>query len=160
MKELLDWVESAANENLKMHHASADFLAKEAQTTLTVLLAGMAGAVAYGAKAVEQDSWGWLAAGSGAFGLYLLSISWLLVLKCMRIAPMPQIYNEPDNLFRPALGLEWVRERELSNKQYAINEAAARNRRVARWLNRVRLSAVLSPLVFIFASVAWVVFAG
>lgn len=41
MSERLDWIEKSAIENMKMHHACADTLAKEAAVTLTVLLAGI-----------------------------------------------------------------------------------------------------------------------
>ncbi|MFY1957096.1 hypothetical protein ACOTCL_29065 [Achromobacter xylosoxidans] len=155
MSELLDWVEKAAVENLKQHHQAADMIAKEATTTLTVLLAGMAGALAYAAKAVDTGAWGWLPVGAAAFSAYLLVLGLCLVLGCLRIGDIPAIYNEPKNLLHPDLSLDQVRRYELENAQARINDAAARNHRVATTLNRVRLAAILSPLVFLVIGLAW-----
>ncbi|ABX15499.1 hypothetical protein UXJ26_24500 [Burkholderia multivorans] len=63
MSDLLDWVEKSAIENLKTHHACADVIAKDAATTLTVFLAALGGGLAYGAKALEQNSVNWLSVG-------------------------------------------------------------------------------------------------
>ncbi|WP_315136761.1 hypothetical protein [Achromobacter marplatensis] len=157
MSELLDWVEKAAVENLRQHHQAADVLAKESATTLTVLLAGMAGALAYAAKAVEADAWGWLPVSSAVFSAYLLLLCLRLVLKCLKIEDIPSVYNEPLNLLQPDLSLEQIRRYELENAQQRINDAVARNNRVASALNRIRVAAILSPLVFLVSGLvsAW-----
>ena len=49
----LEWIEKQAQESLKARFATADIVAKEAQTTLTVLLAGVGGSAAYAAKIFE-----------------------------------------------------------------------------------------------------------
>jgi hypothetical protein len=53
----LDWIEQAGIENMKTHHVSADNLAKDSGTTLTLLLAGMAGGLTYAGKGVQEGSW-------------------------------------------------------------------------------------------------------
>ena len=44
--KLLDWVTEQASENLQFHIQCAEHIKKEANTTLTVLLAGVGGASA------------------------------------------------------------------------------------------------------------------
>ncbi|AZY48844.1 hypothetical protein ACLQ9F_11995 [Bordetella avium] len=155
MSDLLDWVEKAALENLRAHHQAADVIAKEATTTLTVLLAGMAGALAYAAKGVDAAAWTWLSVGAAAFSAYLLLLGLWLVLGCMKIGDLPAIHNEPGNLFQPGIPLEDLRKYELENMQLRINDAAARNSRVARALNNIRLAAILSPVVLIVTGLVW-----
>ena len=148
MSDLLEWVERAAIESLRTHHATADILAKESATTLTVLLAGMAGAFAYSAKAVEANSWGWFSISAVEFAAYIGLLCLWLVLGCLKIKDIPAIYNEPKNLLSAGVTFTELRRYELENMQKRIDDAIARNNSVATTLNRIRLAAVLSPLVF------------
>ena len=50
----LEWIEKQAQESMRARFATADLIAKEAQTTLTVLLAGIGAAAAYGAMSRWQ----------------------------------------------------------------------------------------------------------
>src|SRR5690606_17488154 len=95
---ILDWVENAAVENLRLHHHTADVLAKESATTLTVLLAALGAGIAYSLKMVEAGRIDFLAIGVGAITAYLAIISLFLVCRCMRIEPIPAVHNEPKNL--------------------------------------------------------------
>jgi hypothetical protein len=153
----LDWIEKAGIENMKTHHAAADTIAKEAAVTLTVLLAGVGGGLAYSAKAIENNSWTWLAIGAAVFTLWLVGVSWFLVTKCMMIKPLPQIYNEPQNLSDPEYSFDRLREAELLGLQLRIDESSERNGRVAGQLNTARVLTIVSPGVFIFAAAlaAW-----
>ncbi|WP_430227259.1 hypothetical protein [Paraburkholderia tropica] len=156
MSERLDWIEEAAIENMKAHHACADVIAKDAATTLTVFLAAMAGGMTYAAKAIEQKSWTWFSIGATAFTVWFFVLSALLVWKCLMMRPIPPVYNEPRNLNQSGFELEALKEAELEGFQRRIDEAASRNARVAKWLNGLRLSAVGSPIIFILAAtVAW-----
>jgi hypothetical protein len=157
MNARLDWIEKAGIENMKMHHTTADVLAKEAAVTLTVLLAGAGGGLAYAAKAVESHSWTWLSIGAWAFTAWLLLVSWYLVSKCLMIEAIPQIYNEPRNLNDPDYDFDQLREAEMLGLQLRIDEAAARNDLVATHLNRARRLTIASPLIFILAAAlaAW-----
>lgn len=150
----LSWVESSAIENMRLHHHTADILAKEAQTTLTVLLAGMGGSVAYSARVFASDGADWLSYGAAAFTLYLLVLNWALVVFCLKIAPIPQIFNEPKNLWSNLYTLDELRVFELENLQDGIDAAAERNGKLAKRLNRIRLFAVFSPICF---ALAWLV---
>lgn len=149
MKERLEWIEKAGIENMKLHHVSADNLAKDSATTLTVLLAGMGASLAYAAKAFDLGSWSWLTVGAAALTLWLAALGFYLVMKCLMATPIPQIYNEPVNLNISGLDFQEIREAELENLQVRINGAAQRNRELARHLNLVRRLAVTSPFIFI-----------
>ncbi len=138
-KERLDWIEKSAIENMKAHHASADVIAKEASTTL----------------AVEADSWTWYSFGAAMFTAWLTLLSYRCVTGCLMISPIPQIYNEPRNLDAPELTLSELRESEILGLQGRINEAAVRNGKLSKRMNRIRRLAVASPLVFLTSALVW-----
>jgi hypothetical protein len=154
-KERLDWIEKSAIENLKAHHASADVIAKEASTTLTVLLAGAGGGLAYAGKAVDAHSWTWYSFGAAAFTAWLTWLCYRCVKECLIISPIPQIYNEPRNLHAPELTLSELRESEILGLQNRIDLAAKRNGEQALKMNEIRKLAVASPLVFAISSLVW-----
>ncbi|AQV94759.1 hypothetical protein BJN34_12800 [Cupriavidus necator] len=154
MSELLDWVEKSAIENLKLHHASADVMAKDSATTLTVFLAALGGGLAYAAKAIEQNSLSWLSVGAIAFTVWFLILSLLLVRNCLMVREIPAVYNEPRNLYQPEFSVEALKEAEIEGLQKRIDTAASSNAKVAKWLNGLRLAAAASPLLFIFAAFA------
>ncbi|WP_429498962.1 hypothetical protein ACQUFY_08545 [Robbsia andropogonis] len=155
-KERLDWIEKAGLENMKLHHACADTLSKEAATTLTLSLAGMGGGLAYAAKSLDQGHWTWFAVGAAAFTAWLCYVSWYLTTKCLMMREIDQVYNEPKNLDSPDDTLEYLRRCELLSLQIRIDSAGQRNARLAGHLNKARKFAIGSPLVFIFFSLAWV----
>ncbi len=144
-KNLLLWAEKAAIENIKAHHASTDIIAKEAATTLTVFLAAMGGGFAFAMKALDSNGWTWLAVGASVFAGWFLVLSALLVTKCLKVRALPPMFNEPDNLYMPQHAYLDVLESELKGFQRRIEAIGKENGRVVRWLNGLRLAAVLSP---------------
>ena len=150
-RELIDWVEKQALENLKFRIQDAENIAKESNTTLTILLAALGGGIAYTAKLIEADAEQPVMAGMLMSLIYIAVLCGVLLLKCMKIAAMPVPTNEPRNLFQKQFSLDAIREAELANVQARIDEAVARNDFVAAWLNRVRFLAVLTPLIFLMA---------
>jgi len=153
LHDLLDWTEKAAQENLKFHLQNADSLAKEANTTLTVLLAALGGVLAYALKLLDSGLISATLVSVAVLTLYLTALCSLLVFKCMKIAPIPAPTNEPKNLYQKDLALDRLREVELDNIQSRIDQAVARNDGTTAWLNRVRVLAVLSPVIFAVALV-------
>ena len=155
MSELLDWAEKAGIENLKFRLQNSETLAKEASTTLTILLAGMGGAMAYAAKGFEQGMPPPLSIGAAALAVWLAVVGCLLMVYCMLTTSLPAPTNEPNNLYQKDYTVDALREVELRNIQQRIAQTTARNHRVAAWLDRCRLLALASPVVFaIAASVA------
>ena len=110
MHDLLDWTEKAAQENLKFHLQNADSLAKEANTTLTVLLAALGGVLAYALKLLDSGLISATLVSVAVLTLYLTALCSLLVFKCMKIAPIPAPTNEPKNLYQKDFALDRLRE--------------------------------------------------
>jgi len=152
MSELLNWAETAGIENLRQQRIAADFLRKEGVTTLTILLAGATGALAYAIKGFDQET-AWLASGALAMSLYLYALAAVNVFLVMYIQGFPALYNEPVNLYQKQYSLDALREVELKNLQGRINDAVERNSCQQKRLNAIRIWAVCSPLAFGLA--AW-----
>ena len=142
MNDVLEWIEKAALENLRGHLQIADVLAKEAATTLTILLAALSGAFGYALTVSEYRI------GSVVLTAYLFVLCVVLVTRCMMIKEFPATTNEPRNLNQQGFALDALRSTELKNFQLRIDQAAQRNAITAQWLNRVRLGAIGSPLIF------------
>ena len=157
-KARLAWMETAGIENMKAHHACADYLAKEASTTLTLTLAGMGGGLAYAAKAIDAHNWTWFSVGAAAFTAWLLLVSGYITLRCLKVAAIDQVFNEPKNLEHPGETFEYERRCELLSLQQRIDNASARNAELAQRLNIARIGAIASPVIFILFSVAWLTF--
>lgn len=145
MNDVLEWIEKAALENLRGHLQIADGLAKEAATTLTILLATLSGAFGYALTVLEYRI------GSVALTAYLFALCVVLVTRCMMIKEFPATTNEPRNLNQQGFALDALRNAELKNIQVRIDQAAQRNAITAQWLNRVRLGTIGSPLIFAIA---------
>lgn len=151
--KMLEWIEKQGQESLKARFATAELISKEAQTTLTVFLAGIGGAGAYGAKVIEPGSATPLVLASAVVCAYLVILAVLLVLLCMRFKPYPAQFQEPLNLMHPTYSIDDVREVEVQNIDKRIREASKINAHRATMMNRLRLAAVLTPAIFVVA--AW-----
>lgn len=153
MADQLEWLEKAGIENMKLHHVCADNLAKDSGTTLTVLLAGMGGSLAYAAKGLESNTITWFSIGASALTIWFACLGFYLVIKCLMATALPQIYNEPANLNVPNVSFDKLRQAELLNLQARINLAVQRNGAIAYHLNWVRRLAVASPFVFAVSAI-------
>jgi hypothetical protein len=145
----LEWIEKQAQESLKARFATAEILAKETQTTLTVLLAGIGGSAAYAAKNFEPGPSGPVEIAAAVACVYLVLLSVLLVVVCMMLKSYPAQYQDPENLLHPAHSIDEIREEEIKNIGVRIKEAAEINAKRANHLNRFRIAVALSPLVFV-----------
>lgn len=150
MSDLLSWAEHAGIENLKQQKSASDLLRKEGTTTLTVLLAGATGMLAYSIKGFEQNI-GWLIAGSVAMSAFLYFLSMILVLRVLKFEGFPALYNEPVHLYQKEYSLELLREVELKNIQERISQGSVRNNTIFNRLNRIRTYAACSPITFLLA---------
>ena len=61
---MLDYAEQAGLENIKFHIACADSITKEANTTLTILLAAGGASLGYGMKLIEVGNHPFLLGGT------------------------------------------------------------------------------------------------
>jgi hypothetical protein len=148
----LEWIERQGMESLKARFATAELIAKEAQTTLTVLLAAVGGSAAYAAKLFGPPPHGALEVASAIVCLYLIVLAVSLVFSCMMFQDYPALYQNPANLKHPDYSLDEIRAAELDNIEARILEATVINRRRASRLNSIRVALAVSP--FLFAAVA------
>ena len=155
MNSLIDWVEHAALENLRFRLQNAETLAKEAASTLTILIAGIGFSLAYAIKGYEKTDVSPLTVGVSALSVWMMLTGCLLIIFCMLSTSLPAPTNEPKNLYQKDFELDKLREVELINIQDRISQATDRNHRVAAWLDRVRLMAIFSPIIFIIGALVW-----
>lgn len=145
----IEWVERQAIDSIKARYATAEIIAKEAQTTLTVLLAGVGGTAAYASKMFEPGPAEPLTIAAAAVCGYLAALSAILVLACMRFESYPAQFQEPKNLLIDDAKSLDIRESELHNLDARIKEVTAINVRKSDNLNTIRLLAVFSIVVFV-----------
>lgn len=140
------WAARQGYDNLRERAEAGVAIHAQAVTTLTIFLAGIGGSLAYAVRVVtERDA---VACGAMALGIYLIVLAVLLVVKCINLTGAPTLSNEPDNLCVPDASLEQLEVGELANLQSRIDRMKDRNRVRARWLNRLRLFALASPIAF------------
>lgn len=152
--KMLEWIEKQAQESLKSRYVTADLLAKETQTTLTILLAGVGASAAYGAKLFEPGSSGPIVFASAIVCFYLIALSVALVISCMMFQSYPALHQDPKNLMHPTYSLDAVRQAEVENIGKRIAEAAMINQSRATRLNIFRIATALSPLIFVAAAMS------
>lgn len=152
--DLRAWAEEVGYENLKERIASGNAIAAQAATTLTLVLAGMGGALAYAVRVFEPSPSAPVVA-SAALCVWLMAIAALLVLKCINVADAPMLHNQPGNLLLPGHTLAEVRAGELVGLQSRIWQQVDRNNARGAWLNACRNLAIGSPLVFAAVALYW-----
>mgnify|MGYP003577565607 CR=1 FL=1 len=137
---MLELAEKAGYENLRDRRASADVLAKEASTWLSLLILALGGSFAYGVRITEPGAASPIIVGAAVASVWLAATCSLTIWKCMMIRPLHPLYNEPANLYQPDLQFteRQMREFELTNIQERIANTTKRNDSVAHWLNVVR----------------------
>lgn len=149
-----EWVEQAAFENMKSRRAAADKLTEHATGTLTILLAGLGGSLAYAIKILDGE---FPVSSIAAFG----AVCWLgylagrLVYGCLLSREIAAIYNDPGNLLmRPNAAASFVEWRygEILNLNDRIAATAARNIQTGSRLDAIRLATAATPLVAILAA--------
>lgn len=146
---LIELAERDGRDSMAGKLKSAEWIAGQASVTLTVLLAGVGGSLAYGARVLDPGRVSPIALGAAVLCVYLAVLAALLIWRCMTVDPFPAQVNEPRQwLHSPGMELADLRRQSLMNLQSRIAEARSINDRKANALNNVRLAATVSPLVF------------
>ena len=146
--EKLDFFEASAKANAAFQIASAEYLTKEANATLLLLLSGGAGSLAYAVSLFDKGVL-WAAAGMAACCLYLFVLAAVLVFGCLLLRDLYPPANEPGILMAVDWTLDEMRRAELESQQRCIEKNRQRNTLIATWLQRVRVAIPLVVLVFI-----------
>jgi hypothetical protein len=145
----LKWAEESGLKNLQEKFVTADNMSKEAQTTLTYILAGMGGTFVYILPGLDRriDA---LMFGAMSLCLYFVCLGLFLARKAFFISDYPSPYQEAANLLeRPDLSLDEVRHGEILNLADRLQESKNWIEGKAKAINRVRLALILSPLAFV-----------
>lgn len=150
--EVLEWAERHGIENLKSRIETADILAKEAQHTLTVIIAGVGASLVYAVKAFEPAPTTPVVFGTAALCVYLTLVGIGLVSCTMLMRSIPAVYQDPVNLAQIQFSISELRAKEIKNISERVSQAVKRNERTARFINWARLALVLSPFVFFLAA--------
>ena len=146
--EMLEYAEKAGAENIKFHIECAEAIGKEANTTLTILLAASGTALGYTVKLFELGNHPYLVGGMVLMTAYLFVLTYYLISMVMGIEAIEAPTNEPANLLHPDHPLESVREIELRNLQARIKGNIRRNDKKAGRLNGLRLAVIFVPVLF------------
>ena len=145
--EYLEWVEKAAIENLRGRLATGELLLTQSNQLLSLLMVGIAGSLAYGAKIFGKDP-GPLEWGAAATSAWLSACAIVLTFKCIATRATQVLYNEPRNLLVPGISLPAARFWEAQHIQSRIELTKTRNAGVAQWLDRCRYAVALTPVAF------------
>jgi len=147
-EKMLEWAESMALENLRSHLNALAAIKQETVITLSVLFAAMAGCIAYlgqhtNGKHLDPVAWGAVFA-----AIWLFAVCAALIIQCLRVADAPTPTNNGSVLYQPQFTLEQVRKVELANIDARSTQAQQRAARDSKWLNWLRMAALLTPLAF------------
>ena len=147
--ERLKWAEENGLKNLQEKFTTADNMSKEAQTTLTYVLAGMGGTFVYILPGLERklDT---LLFGTIVLCTYFVVLGIYLARNTFFISDYPSPYQEAKNLLeRPDLSLDEVRHGEILNMTERLESSQEWIARRTKAINRVRVALVLSPVPFV-----------
>jgi hypothetical protein len=143
------WAEAHALQNFNHRLATADLLLHQSNQLLTLLLTGVGGSMVFAANVFggHATPFEWSAA---AVAAWLALVAVILTRNCIATTTTPVAGNEPDNIYKPELGLTepQIRAYQMANVQESINAFKVRNARVAIWLDRARYAAAATPVVF------------
>jgi hypothetical protein len=152
---VVSWAEASGVEELKRRHATLDNLRKESAATLTVLLAGLGGSLAYASKIAEPGQAGPVAFGAAALCVYLTYLAGGVVLRCMLTRDIPAVSDLPKHMAQKGETLVALKLATIENQSDSIEEMAKINARVNSDLRTYRTLAVFSPVVFAVAALAY-----
>lgn len=160
--DLLDYVEGEAKASAEFQVSCRDAVLKEVNTTVAGLFGGGIGALAYAVSLVDKPIGVWAAWAMAACSVYLFGLALGVVVCCLRTQAVWPPANDPGLLLdaeelqgvAPDEGLRRLRVANLRSKQRSIEKNRSANGRVAVWLDRFRVAAVVVPVVF--ATVGWV----
>jgi len=148
MNSKLDWIEKQGKESLLFRLETTETLAKESATTLTILLSGMGGSAALAINGITEKASNSLVLACAAVSVYMAILAAVMVLKCLRIDDHQVPANEPKNLNHPDLSLDEIRQYDLKNMQNKIDKTRERNAITSKWVSRVRIASVATPVIW------------
>ena len=145
---MLDWAEQYGHENMRERRRNTEALAREAHTTMTLLMTAIGAATAYMIRSLESGALSEVGIGVAATLAWLMLAAAILLWKCQMAKDLHIGPNEPKNLYEPLYDFDELRVAELAGLQRRIDRNQARNYRTATWLNITRTMILLTPTIF------------
>lgn len=150
-----EWAERNGREHLRGRLATGDYLTVQANTLLSIVLAGIGAMLVYGTRIFDSASRvGPLEWGSAVCAAWLCAVAVVLSFRCIVTRETQVLFNEPVNIYKPELkhSRDEILSFEIENLQIQIDKTKLRNANVARWLDICRYAAIGTPAVFAVAA--------
>ena len=153
--EILKWAEDHGLKNLAEKVETAAALEAKANLVLTGIVAFMGVSLAFGAKVLEEGVAKPIEFGAALLCGYLTVVGIMFAARIITARSIPATYCEPSSLLEhiDKRGMDDIREGLLDELQKRIDIAADRNDTTARWINAAIVALILSPFVFVLATV-------
>jgi|GEM_PF-3034280 len=157
MNEKLDWIEDHAIKSLLSRHENADYIARETNYVLTLLLAG--GGACLGFSAVHADGEKALLAAALVTAIWLFALGAALLIRVKNTKDFPSVYNSPKNLLsRKDLSFDDLKLADILRIQDSIDQAAAIVFDRSLILNSIQRYSCATPIVSIVSyTIAWAI---
>lgn len=151
----LKWAEEQGLKNLQEKFTTGDNMNKEAQTTLTYVFTGMGGTFAFMSKGLDGPLTSFVFGNVILCGWFTI-LGVILVTRTLMLGAFPSPFQQPKNLTKdPHVDLDTVRLAEIRNIDKRIEDATAWIVRKSRTINRIRAALLGSPVIFLFAVIAY-----
>lgn len=144
-----------AGQNAAFGVSIAEDLIKDATTLLNILLAGVGGGIGLCLQLLNSSHPMGLALVVAICSLYLAAIAVVVVKQCLMSADLYPPTNSPENLLVAAKEpyknepTEQIYQWVLESMDAPCQKNTQRNHTRAYWLDRCRIAAALTPVVFI-----------
>ena len=149
-----EWAEKAGAENLKHRLATGDVMLAQANTLLSILLAGIGGGLTFAMKIAGPMPVGRMEWGAAAATAWMAWVAAILVYRCIATRSTEVPGNAPLNVYKPSMNLTEVEIRNFNMElvQAQISFTGTRNAAVAYWLDRCRYASIATPAIFAVAA--------
>lgn len=144
--EKIDYVEAQTKDWADFTLETMELLNRRAHTLVTMLLGGGGALLAYSLTLLERSAPGWLVAMAASSAVWLLFLSAVGVLRCVRTLPLIPPGNKPGPLLVRDQVLDEMRKERLIDLGGRVKSWAERNVVQADWLDRIYMAAAATPL--------------
>lgn len=159
--DIVEYASEEAKETMAAMTVSYGFLRGGSEKLLNILLSGSAGAVLLLLNDLRSSTWGCISTGLLVFSVLWAILAIVLLCRCMMAkerklgssSPALLIYKDPDTDEEIEAGkIKRIRLAALENE---INEISTMLETMAKTLDYIRILAIVSPLIAIIASAAY-----
>ncbi|WAW01183.1 hypothetical protein NB644_09570 [Oxalobacter formigenes] len=159
--DIVDYASEEAKETMTALTVSYGFLRGGSEKLLNILLSGSAGSILLLLNDLRSSTWGSISTGLLVFFVLWAILAIVLLCRCMMArerklgssSPALLIYKDPDTDEEIEKGK--IKRLRLAALENEINETSVMLGTMAKTLDRIRILAIVSPLIAILASAAY-----